>query len=226
MNQCIKVNTPGGIVVWGSKEIKTKNLDLEFFNEIIVGDKFHVNIKQGENYSINVKTNENLQNFLLIEKKWTVLRIKMKPNHFYKDAILEIDMTIPDLIYLNINGMSKVKINDFFNKQNMKVELSEDSFFEGNLNVNHLELKVSASSVDLSGKVNFLKTEATLTSKLEMSKLFVNKANILLNVESEGDFYITDLLNAGLQNKSVLRYTGGAKEGNIIKDDFSQIIKK
>lgn len=225
-SSCVKINTPGGIVVWGSKELTTQSLDFQQFNEIIISDKIQVTIRQGADYSIKVKTNQNLQDFIAIEKKWTVLSVKMKPNHFYKDAVLEVEVTMSELEHLDINGMSNAILEDFTISDILKIEITEAGKLEGKLQAENLEMVVkNGSSAELTGSTNYLKIEGVIGAKIGMANLSANRANIYLSVGSEAEFLINDTFNAGLKNGSIMTYSGNGKEGKIFKDDSSQLIK-
>ena len=226
LSNCMKVNTPGGIVIWGSKETANVNLNHQNFNEIIVSDKFQVNIKQGDNYSVKVKTNANLKDFLAVEKKYSVLLVKMKPNHFYKDAILEIEITVPDLIYLDVNGMSNATLNNFTSKNEIRIEISESSKLQGQLQAINLNLIAkNGGDVELTGDASFMNLEGLLSAKLKMLNFKVNMANIYLSVGSMGEFNLTDRFVAELRGKSEMRYSGNATEEKVVKDETSKLIK-
>lgn len=226
LNSCVKVNTPGGIVVWGSKEVITKNLDFEHFNELIVSDKFQVTIRQGEKYSVKAKINKNLVEFLDIQKKWTLLSLKMKPNHFYKDAVLEIELTMPELEYMDIKGMSLVNIEKF-NINAAIFEISAASELTGNLSANRLEMIVkNGSKANLTGNTQYLKMEGVISAKINLSQFATNSANIYLSVGSEGQFKIDDVFNAAVKNGSTLTYSGTGSEGKVIKDNTSKVVKR
>ena len=227
ISNCVKVNTPGGIVIWGSEETSSVNLPFKNFNEIIVSDKFHVKIKQGENYSVKIKSNANMKDFLAVEKKYTVLLVKMKPNHFYKDAILEVEITMPDLVYLDVNGMSNATFENFSNLGEMKIEVSEASKINGQLKINRLDLiGKNGGDVELSGSTSFLKLEGMLSANFGLTKFKAGKANIYLSINSKGEFNITDRFVAELRGGSTMRYTGGGTEEKVVKDKSSRIVKQ
>jgi len=225
-SNCAKVNTSGGIVIWGSEETTTIDLPHKNFNEIIVSDKFNVTIKQGDDYSVKVKTNVNLKDFLAVEKKYSVLLVKMKPNHFYKDAVLEAEITVPDLIYLDVNGLSKAEFEDFSPKMDIKIEVSEVSQIEGKLNASNLHLIAkNGGVVELTGSTSYMKLEGSLSARLNLSNFQTAKANIYLSVGSEGEFNLTERFVAELRADSQMRYKGEATEEKVVKDESSKLVK-
>ena len=223
---CLKINTPGGIVVWGSPEISTITLDNINFNEIVVADKFNVTIQQGDQYSIVVRVNQNLKNFLNVEQKYTVLDVQMKPNHFYKDAVLEADITLPNLIYLDVNGISKVSVNEFIPKQDIRIDVTEGSTLLANLRAKGLFLSVKNSSeVEFSGSAIYLKAEGINASTLNMLDIAAQRANIYLSVGSDGIFNIRDRFVAELRASATMQYTGDGTAEKVVKDDSSTLEK-
>ncbi|MBN2280797.1 MAG: DUF2807 domain-containing protein [Candidatus Marinimicrobia bacterium] len=226
LESCVKINTPGGIVIWGSKETEEINFPLTNFNEILLSDKFQVTINQGENYAVKIRTNVNLKPFLAVEKNYSVLVIKMKPDHFYKDAILEAEVTLPQLIRLDVDGMSQARLEKFTFPHDMKAEISESSKLVGNVDGSRMDLLVkTGSKVDLTGTTYFLKVEGTLSAGLELSEFRAQMANIYLAVGSKGSFLITEKFVAELRNESELEYRGGGQEEKVIVDETSKITK-
>jgi hypothetical protein len=226
-SQCVKVNTPGGIVVWGSKDTTTVTFDYLNFNEIIVSDKFHVTVKQGDEYAITVTTNQNLPDFLAIEKKYTVLMIGMKPNHFYKDAVLKATVTLPDLAYLDVNGMSMVEIVEFSPEFDLKIDVTEASRLTGNLTAGNVDLTAkNGSDVTLTGRADFLKAEGLVTCELDMAEFSVSDANIYLSIGTQGIFTINGRFVAELRVGSDMKYSGSAVEEEVVKDESSSLTQQ
>ncbi len=222
-----KINTPGGITVWGSKKLISVKLNHIDFNEIVVTDKFTVNITQGDNYNITVKLNENLKDYLRIEKLRTVLKIAMVPNKFYKKATLELDITLPSLVLLDIKGMSNVKMNNFISQYDMELDISEASSLEGKISANYFDIEIiGGSSINLSGSGNNLKLIGSGASKIEMANFIVPVANIALSGISYANLNVTNIINASLSNSAVVSYSGGAQKGNVSMLDESKMIKK
>ncbi len=223
---CLKINTPGGLVVWGSGETVTITPEYENFNEIVVSDKFNVNIQQGDRYEVEIKTNKNMQEFLAINQKYTVLDIQMKPNRFYKDAVLEAEITLPDLVYLDVNGISRVTIDEFAVKKDIRIDITETSKLTANIRAEGVFLTVKNSSeAEFHGSAGYLKAEGVLSSQLNMRDLATQRANIYLSIGSEGEFNISDRFVAELRGGATMKYKGNAEEEKIVKDD-SSILEK
>lgn len=218
---------PGGIVVWGSKDTVVNELDFKFFNKIIIRDKFSVTIKQGDAYLVKLNTNRNLMDFLAVEQKGAILYVKMKPNHFYKDAILEAEILLPDLIALEVGGMSAVTLHYNKPEGRLLAEVNEDGYLDGDLELERLDLIVKNGSLaELTGKATFLKVEGTAGGKFLLDDLSVERALVYLSSGSEARLFINDIFDAELSKGSTLIYSGKGSERKVNKDRNSQVIRQ
>ncbi len=226
LHNCAKIDTPGGLVLWGDKALATASYDYKNFNEIIIQDKFDVTIKQGDAYSIKITTNQNLQDFLAVEKNYTLLSVKMKPNKFYKDAVLKAEITLPQLRFLDVSGISKVTIEKFSSELKLKIDVSETSNLSGEILANDLIINAkNGSIINLQGNADFLKVDGMLSTQWQMKDYESTQANIYLSFGSSGTFTLTGQYVAELRGESTINLFGNAKEVRSKVDEGSQIIK-
>ena len=94
----------------------------------------NVNVHPGEDYKLEVTTDDNLQEFVLVEVKNSVLHIDTKSN--LRPTKLIIDVHLPDLQSVSINGVGNVKLSNG-NASDLEISLSG----VGNLDAQNYEVE-------------------------------------------------------------------------------------
>ena len=112
----------------GDGNIVSQERTASGFNGITINGVTNVNVLPGEDYKVIVTTDANLQDFVLMEMKNNVLQI-INTKENLKPTKLIVDVHLPQLQSININGVGHVKLSDG-NASDLEVSLSGVGSFD------------------------------------------------------------------------------------------------
>ena len=93
------------------------------FYGISINGAANVNVHHGEDYKVVVTTDYNLQEFIMVEVNNDVVLINTKPNTNLNPTKLIVDVHLPELQSINLQGVGNVKLSDG-NASDLKISLS------------------------------------------------------------------------------------------------------
>jgi hypothetical protein len=107
----------------GDGNIVSQEREVSDFYGLTIDGVANVNVQSGEEYKLVVTTDDNLQDFVLLEVKNGILHINTKENTNLRPTKLIIDVHLPELQSISINGVGNVKIFNG-NASDLKISLS------------------------------------------------------------------------------------------------------
>jgi hypothetical protein len=107
----------------GSGNIVNQERTASEFYAITMEGVANVNVQQGDEHKVVVTTDDNLQDFVLVEVKNNVLHINTKPNINIKPTKLIVDVHLPELQSINLEGVGNVKLSNG-KASDLKISLS------------------------------------------------------------------------------------------------------
>ena len=96
----------------GNRNIVSQERKASGFHGITIDDVADVNVHTGEDYKVVVTIDSNLQSFIVVEVKNKVLYIDTKPVTRFEPTKVIVDVHLPKLQSININGVGNVKLSD------------------------------------------------------------------------------------------------------------------
>ena len=93
------------------------------FYGISINGAANVNVQHGEDYKVVVTTDNNLQKFVLVEVKNDIVHINTEPNTNLKPTKLIVDVHLPELQSINLQGVGNVKLSEG-TSSDLKITLS------------------------------------------------------------------------------------------------------
>ena len=117
LTSCINIG------IKGNGNIVSQEREASEFYGLTINGVGNVNVQPGEDYKLVVTTDDNLQYLVLVEVKNSILHIDTKENTNIRPTKLIIDVHLPELQSININGVENVKISDG-NASDLKISLS------------------------------------------------------------------------------------------------------
>jgi len=170
----------------GNSNVISQERAMEGFNGITVVGVGNVNVHPEKNYKVIVTTDSNLQDWVLTTVDGNNLRISQRSGSF-NPTELTIDVYMPELKSLSLNGAGNFKINAG-NTSELNISLS------GAGNIDALNLAVQNVTIYHSGVGN-AKIWATdsLNGTLSGVGNILYKGNPAINIDRKGIGYVNRL---------------------------------
>ena len=202
---CIYVNDPDDISPRGES---TRTYDFRNFNQLQMGNAFHVNVKSGPSFAVSATGEMNdlddLEIFVQQEK--LVARYR---NSSRNRRRMDIDFTMPSISSVDFSGAVDAVIDGFVNVSKVEFELSgaSECEFSGSGKTLYFDLS-GASQLYLSGNAKYLDGELSGASEIDAFELPVEESDIALSGASEAKVWVSKLLEVNASGASSVRYKG------------------
>lgn len=203
-------------VVRGSGNTVTVEVNATDFDEVSAGYAFEVAIAQGDDYQVLVTVDQNLEEYLRVGKQGSRLNIQMDPGHNYANATLRAQITMPELVGLELSGACRGSVTGFDATRDFDVEVSGASSLRGDMTTGDVTMNVSgASRAELEGSGQNLRLEASGASHVTLADFTVRNADVEVSGASSAVVNVSGRLDAEATGASSVRYRGDPQLGNI-----------
>lgn len=99
----------GGITsLTGSGNVITQEEAITGFDKLDISQGFQVEVNQGDTFKVIIRVDDNFAEYLQIGKEGTTLRIGLEQNRIYSNATLQAEVTMPELVGLDVSGGSRI----------------------------------------------------------------------------------------------------------------------
>ncbi len=205
---CIVIHSEPPTIT-GSGHIVTKVYDQAGFSQVAAGNAFRVTITQGDAYRVAVTVDDNLADLVEVSRSGDKLRIGFKPNTGIRQATLKAEVTLPELIGLELGGATRTHITGFTSDRSLAVDLSGASSLGGDITNANAQIQASgASHLNLHGSARTLKLTAHGASHVNLE----GYASDDTTVEAHGASHVTvssrGKLDVEAHGASSVRYLG------------------
>lgn len=202
----------------------TREYNLTDFDEVAISSAFQVDITRAERYSVSVTVDDNLEKYLDVEKRGSVLYIGIDSVTLMNQATLKASITLPDLRALEVSGASSVDISGFRPTSRFDLTVSGASTVRGGLDAANVRFRVSgASSVTLSGKAQDGDIEVGGASRARLEDLSFVDARVEASGASSAHVTLSGRLDAEASGASTITYAGNPTLGKISESGASSI---
>lgn len=196
-----------------SDHVTTKHVHTSSFTKLEVSNGFNTYITFSDSEErVEIEANENLHQYVAIKNNEGKLTIRIKDNFkFIGEKTLNLYITTAKISDFNAHNDTKISLDNLLVGNNIKISLSDDSSFYGEIDVDNLELRVHRDSkVDLYGNVNNLDADLSEDSSLTDYDLTVRDLTIELSDDSKAYLTVTDYIDIDAHRDSYLYYKGDA----------------
>ena len=148
---------PGlGTTIRGSGNVVTQEEAISGFDRLDVNQGFQVDVNQGEIFSVVIRVDDNLLEDVQVVKEGSTLKIGLKPGTSYilEDVTLEADVTMPELIGLDLNGGSHITLKEFTSAAALDAVLSGGSHLKGDVKAGDVSFDLDGGSHARPGRVH------------------------------------------------------------------------
>jgi hypothetical protein len=176
-----------------------------------------------------IRADDNLVEHLQVVKQGSTLKIGLKPNRDYtiRNATMKAEVTMPELVGLDLSGSSDVNVSGFESTKSLLVDLSGNSALLGDIQAGDTRFDISGnSSVTLSGSAGDLTIDASGNSEVDLANFPASDANVDAGGASAVTVNLSGRLNADASGKSNIYYLGDPTLGTIDTSGSSTIQPK
>jgi hypothetical protein len=233
-----------------SGNITKQEMDFEDFDEVEVSDAFTVQIRQGDEYRVTIEVNEESLNYLDVNQRGDRLEIGLLPRPFFFfwaftfRPVLRAEVTMPTLVSITARDASNVDVSGFSTDEEVRIEVSDASSLEGDIETGETRLSASdASEIDLEGNRQDIEIEAsdsseirlvgegrnatiraTDASEVDLSDFPLQNATIEARDASDVTVDLSGTLDAEASDASHVTYYGEPAMGHTASSDGSSIV--
>ena len=214
---------PASDAIEGSGAIVTHVVDVNNFSEIEVSHTFNVAITQGDSFSVSVRVDDNMVEHLRVERTESKLQFGLKDGS-NNNITLEASVVVPDLDYLDVNGVSRVEVLGFELDHDLELDCSGASRISETVHVTELEIDVSgASQLLIEGSASRLELDASGASSAGLKDFPVATADVHLSGASSATLRVQETLEVTASGASRLSFHGTPSPGRVSTSGASTI---
>jgi phage shock protein PspC (stress-responsive transcriptional regulator) len=190
----------------------TRTFDVRDFDKIEAHGTNRINLIQGENFSVSATGPEDDINELkLTNENGSLLAYRedrFRICIFCRQHEVTIDVTMPDLSFVDASGASRVTSSDFV-VDNFTLEASGASRADIKLSANQIKIDLSgASTADLIGQANGMNFKISGASRLNADQFTTSIAEGRTSGASKAFLWVNDELHVTASGASKVRYKG------------------
>ncbi len=201
------------IRVTNNDAVTYRTLNITDFNAIEIANSFNAYITFSDTEeSIEIEANDNLHDYIIARKENNKLVVHIKNNVKIKGReTLNIYITTKSITDFSVAADSKIILQNALIKDNAKIRVTADSFFSGEVHVDHLELKAFADAkADLSGIIGLLNANLSADAQLVDYDLQVEDLKMKMAADCDANITVTNTIDIEATADCTLRYKGNA----------------
>jgi hypothetical protein len=221
--------TFGANVVTGSGRTTTQNYDFSGFTKVSLGSAFQADIKQGQSYATSVTVDDNLVEYLDVRVDGDTLHIGLKPRVSlgFRNTTLRAQITMPDLVGLDLSGATRTQLSGFNNAKPAAVEISGASQLHGDITTGEMQMRASgASTVQISGATGPLDVEASGASTVRLDNFKSTDTHVRASGASNITANASGKLTGDASGASTVSYTGSPSSVQVDTSGASNVRQK
>ena len=215
--------------ITGSGNVVTQEEAITDFDQVDIHNSFNVEITQGEDFSVVIRVDDNLVEYLDVAKQGSTLRIGFDPNRSYTilDATMEAEVTLPELVGLDLSGNSDARVSGFESAESLTVDLSGNSDLRGDIQAGDSSFDVSGnSSITLSGSAGDVSVDASGSSEVDLADFPAADGTVSASGASTVTVNLSGRLDADASGSSDIYYLGDPELGRTDTSGTSSIQPK
>jgi eukaryotic-like serine/threonine-protein kinase len=210
----------------GSGTLAAKAWDVTGFDRVEVRSTFRAEITKGTTFNVTTTAEDNVLPHLQVVKDGTTLKIGLDRGSYRLKLPLKVEITLPALVGLEIDGASKGTLKGFGSEREFKAKISGSSELAGSLAVERCDFKVDgASTLALDGSAQAAQLSAEGSSHLKLRGFLLKQGQIELEGASTAEITVQSdvLFKAEVSGSSMLNGSIQAKNLDLNIDDASHV---
>jgi hypothetical protein len=217
------------VTITGSGNVVTQEEAITGFDKVDISQSFSVEITQGENFRAVIRVDDNLVEHLNVVKQGSTLKIGLKPNRNYtiRDATMEAEVTMPELVGLDLSGSSEANVSGFESTKPLVIDISGNSTLRGDIQAGDSGFDVSGnSSVMINGSAKDVTIDASGSSEVDLTDFPASDGTVDASGSSTVTVNLSGRLDADASGSSDIYYLGDPTLGVVDTSGSSTIQAK
>jgi len=201
----------------GNGPLIVENREVEPYSKLDVNIPAYVKVTPGEDLSVRIEAQENLLPRIKTSVSGKTLVIKSKPC-LESDKPIRIELIVPMLTSIDINGSAAVKITEMMNTEDFKVGINGSGEFAGDVFANSVEADINGSGdIIINGSAKMLEVEINGSGDFSGLGLKTFEADIV--IRGSGDVRVNALnkLQSEVLGSGDVWYVGNPEISTSIK---------
>jgi len=196
-----------------SGEVTSLNYSIPDYSRVKISNAFNAYVTFSDTEeSIRIDANENLHGKIIVKREGNALVIRLKKlTNVRGNATLNAYITTKNIADFDLSGASSLSLENLWDVQNGKVELSGASDFTGEVLADRLELDMGgASNANIYGNIGTLHADLSGSSDIRDYDLLIERLNIDMSGASEAFISVNESIDVEASGASELNYKGSA----------------
>jgi hypothetical protein len=201
------------ICIKGNGDRQTKSIDVADFTGVELDGSFDVIVIQGNRFKVEAIGDDNILNSVSAKEVGGVCKLDLADG-CYKDYDLTIEVTMPELTDVFLDGSGDFTIEDFDNADQLNLEIEGS----GNINIyDQANLNNLKATIDGSGNIEFKRIVADINSikaivngSGNFDGFTLNADNVITRISGSGNCEVnaSSTLKATIEGSGNILYKG------------------
>jgi len=170
---------------------------LSGFSRVDAGWGFDLDVRQGETFAVTIRIDDNLERYLEAEVRGGVLHLGLKNIASYSTGTLQANVTMPELIGVNLSGGAAATLSGFESGQDLAGDFS------------------GGCKATFHGSAGDLTLDVSGGADVDMSDFVVGNARIEASGGADVVVHVSGRLDAEASGGADVRYLGSPTLGDI-----------
>ncbi len=201
------------IRVTNNDVVTYRTVNITDYNAFEIANDFNAYITFSDTEeSIKIEANDNLHDYIIATKEDNKLKVRLRNNVNIKGKeTLNVYITTKSITDFSAVADSKIILENALIEDNVKINVTADSFFSGEVHVDYLDLKLSADAkADLYGNVGILNANLSADANLTDYDLHVENLKMKMAADCDANITVTNTIDIEATADCTLRYKGDA----------------
>lgn len=201
------------IKVTSNDVVTYRTINITDYSALEIASNFNAYITFSDTEeSIEIEANDNLHDYIIATKKGDKLEVRLRNNLSIRgQETLNVYITTKSITDFSVAADSNIYLENALVEDDVKIKVTADSFFSGEIYAGYLELKVSADArADLYGNIGLLNANLSADAELTGYDLEVEGLKIKMAADCDTDVTVTNTIDIEATADCTLRYKGDA----------------
>ena len=211
---CLLAGLNGMANINGDGKVIKEERSLTGFKAISVHNSIHLFIKQGTTEKVTVEAEEDILHHLYTEVTAGVLKIGVKGS-VNNTGEMNVYVTLKEINSLETGSAAKAECDGKIETHELRISTGSASSVKMDLKCDKLEIRSgSASKIRISGTAQFISTESSSASSVDLSELKAEKGEIEASSAASVKVQVTREVDAKASSGAGITITGNPASRN------------
>jgi hypothetical protein len=210
--------------ILGSGRVATKTVDVSGFHAIEADLPALLEVKQDDAFKVTLTADDNLLDHIHAVKDGEALKVGLDRGSYRTIAQMKVSVSMPAIDALTLNGAAHGKLEGFDSGREFRAHLDGACRLDGSIKAGKLAIESDGAGVTtLQGTAKSLTLKGSGASHIDLSKLPVDTADIILDGASHARVETQSELSYTVSGASHLDYSGKPTIQRKTRNDVSHV---